>query len=73
VHETRLGFSQDSGSKNHHLSVLVLTGLLIDHQPSVISIRMQETVPLPVIKQTFFPHVIFSFFDDPFSRLKFNP
>jgi hypothetical protein len=53
--------------------MLVPTGLLIDNQPSVIAIDMQETAPLQVIKQTFFPHVIPSFFVDPFSRLKFNP
>jgi hypothetical protein len=34
---------------------------------------MQKTTPLPVIKQTFFPHVVSSFFDDPLLRPKFNP
>jgi hypothetical protein len=53
--------------------MLVLTGLLINDQPSVITIDMQKTSPLPVVKQTFFPHVIPSFFDDPFSWPKFNP
>ena len=53
--------------------MFVPAGLLIDNQPPIIAIDMQETAPLQVIKQTFFPHVIPSFFADPFSWPKFNP
>ena len=37
MNETR-GFSEDSGSENHHLSMLVPTGLAIDNQPPVVSV-----------------------------------
>ncbi len=35
-----LGPSQDSGSENHHFSMIVLTGLLVDDQPPVVAVNM---------------------------------
>jgi hypothetical protein len=52
--------------------MLVLTGLLIEDQLPVITVNMQKSALLPVVEQTFFPHVIPSFLDDPSSYVKFN-
>ena len=53
--------------------MLVPTGLLVEDQPPVVTVDMQKSAALPVIKQTFFSHVIPSFLDDRFHVVNLIP
>ncbi len=53
--------------------MLVPTRLLVEDQPPVVTVDMQKSAALPVIKQTFFSHVIPSFLNDQFHVVNLIP